>query len=416
MAALTSLASAAAPDVVLDISRLLARVLHATPTGVDRVEMAYALDLIERMPERLSFAAVHPSGIYGRLPGPQVREFLASTMARWRYGERIDRQALRRMAVKHVLALRPRPVPPATGRRVYVQASPHHLDRQDRVATILQRERAAFVCLVHDLIPIAHPEYAREDGAEKHFLRVHTVARHADGIVSNSAATERALMPYVRAIGRRPECRIAHLGTERPDGMDGAAGDPPVPDGPYFVCVATIEPRKNHLLLLNIWRRLAERQQTGIPKLVLIGRRGWENEQIVDMLDRCQALQGHVLEFGGMPDRQMRQVLAGARALLLPSFAEGFGMPVTEALAAGVPVIASDLPALREAGGTAADYIDPLDGLGWMDAILAYTEPDHPRRTAQIERLADWRGPTWADHMAVVEELIDTVARRPGAG
>ncbi|MEH3106018.1 MAG: glycosyltransferase family 1 protein [Sphingomonas fennica] len=413
MDASPALSTAAAPEVVLDLSRLLARVLHATPTGVDRVEMAYALELIARMPDRLSFAALHPSGIYGRLPGPQVRQFLSSTIARWRNGGRIDPIALRRMAVAHVLALRPRPVPPPAGPRVYVQASPHHLDRQDRVATILAREKAAFVCLVHDLIPIAHPEYAREDGAEKHFLRVHTVARHADGIVSNSAATERALMPYVRAIGRSPVCRIAHLGTEPPD-AGGGEGEGAALEEPYFVCVATIEPRKNHLLLLNIWRRLAERQQTGIPKLVLIGRRGWENEQIVDMLDRCQALQGHVLEFGGMPDRQMRRVLAGARALLLPSFAEGFGMPVTEALAAGVPVIASDLPALREAGGAAADYIDPLDGLGWMEAILAYAEPDHPRRAAQLARIADWQAPTWCQHMDVVEELIGAVAGRRG--
>ena len=273
------------------------------------------------------------------------------------------------------------------------------------MAAILHREQAAFVCLVHDLIPIVHPEYARPDGAAQHLRRVRTIAEHARGIVSNSAATQQALLPYLADAGHAPMLRIAHLGAD--PAVEPAA--PPPIAGTYFVCVATIEPRKNHLLLLNIWRRFAEERRADIPKLVLIGRRGWENEQIVDMLDRCPSLQEHVLEFGGMPDGQMRSVVANARALLLPSFAEGFGMPVTEALAAGVPVIASDIDALREAGGAVPDYLDPLDGIAWINAILDHASPESPLRAAQLARMHEWRLPTWDDHMAIVTDLVDRV-------
>ncbi|WCT74859.1 glycosyltransferase family 1 protein [Sphingomonas naphthae] len=401
-------------EVVLDISRLLSRALHAMPTGVDRCEMAYATDLIERIPDRLSFSALHPAGAYGRLSWPAVRQFLSSTGARWRHGGKIDPLTLKVSALRHWTALWPKPVPAARRPRVYLQASPHHLERGDKVRAILRRENAAFVCLVHDVIPIVHPEYAREDGAMKHLARIRSVADHAAGIVSNSAATEEALIPFLQAVGHRPELRIAHLGVDVPDMIDARkGGDAPGIDGPYFVCVATIEPRKNHLLLLNIWRRLIERHGHAAPKLVLIGRRGWENEQIVDMLDRCATLKGHVIEYGGLPDRQMRSLMAGARALLLPSFAEGFGMPVTEALIARVPVIASDLGALMEAGGAAADYLDPLDGFGWMDAILDYAKPDSARRAAQLERIRDWRPPSWRAHLDTVMELVDAVAERP---
>ena len=402
------------PEVVLDISRLIARALHATPTGVDRCEMAYATDLIARIPDRLSFAALHPAGAYGRLPWPAVRQFLSSTGARWRHGGKIDPLTLKVSALRHWTALWPKPVPRAKRPRVYLQASPHHLERGDKVGAILRREDAAFVCLVHDLIPIVHPEYARPDGAAKHLARVRTVADHAAGIISNSAATQEALIPFLQAANHRPQMRIAHLGVDAPDVLDGkASGEGPAIEGPYFVCVATIEPRKNHLLLLNVWRRLVERHGAHAPKLVLIGRRGWENEQIVDMLDRCATLRGHVIEYSGMPDRSMRALLAGARALLLPSFAEGFGMPVTEALAERIPVIASDLGALREAGGAAADYLDPLDGFGWIDAILDYAKPDSPRRAAQLERIGDWRPPSWRAHLDTVMDLVDAVAHRP---
>jgi glycosyltransferase involved in cell wall biosynthesis len=84
-------------------------------------------------------------------------------------------------------------------------------------------------------------------------------------------------------------------------------------------------------------------------------------------------------------------------------------MPVVEALAAGVPVICSDITAHREVGGDAPDYLDPLDGLGWMQAIEAYSQPDAPDRAAQIARLAHWRAPTWRDYFDIVTDLIEEV-------
>jgi hypothetical protein len=147
-----------------------------------------------------------------------------------------------------------------------------------------------------------------------------------------------------------------------------------------------------------------------IPRLIIVGRRGWENEQVIDMLERCAALRGHVEELNGCSDQRMQALLRGARALLLPSFAEGYGMPVAEALSVGTPVICSDLPALREAGGEVPDFLDPLDGPAWTAHIL-----DHFRagalHTAQTQRLAQWEPPTWDDHMAIVCEAIDDLRR-----
>ncbi|POA53669.1 glycosyltransferase family 1 protein, partial [Pseudomonas sp. GW460-R15] len=75
------------------------------------------------------------------------------------------------------------------GPRVLLQVSPHHLDRPSTVARKLQRERARFVCLVHDVIPITHPEYARPNGHGRHTRRLQTIDAFADGILANSQAT-----------------------------------------------------------------------------------------------------------------------------------------------------------------------------------------------------------------------------------
>lgn len=394
--------------VILDISRLISRLRYSTPSGVDRVEMAYARGLLARYGDALAFAAVHPTGLYGRLGRDAVLAYLDELERRWSS----EKDAPRRRSIASVMPQLAALLPTqkgvgsaAHGKVVYVQASPHHLTNATKVHRILARENAKFLCLVHDLIPISFPEYARPSGAALHRRRIETIASaiaRADGAaVVNSAATGRSLEPWLKP---GTPIHVALLGTEvLPPALPETG-----PDGrPYFVCLGTIEPRKNHLLLLHLWRHLAETLPShAIPRLVVIGRRGWENEQVVDMLERCPALVGHVEELGGCPDARLSALLRGTRALLMPSFAEGYGMPVAEALSVGTPVICSDLAALREVGGAVPDYRDPLDGPGWKAAILDHMARG-PAYTAQMERLPNWHNPSWPEHMATVAKAIE---------
>jgi len=395
-------------EIILDISRLLSRCFHPTPTGIDRVEYVYARELLERMPDRLAFAAVHPAGgYYGRLNGGAVRQFLAFTAARWRNARAMDQKEGRAAIVRQLIALRPRPVPRATGPRVYLQVSPHHLDDHGQVDAILRAEGAKFVTLVHDVIPLSHPEFARPQGAEEHRRRLRTIDSFASGIIGNSQATIDALAPHLAEGPRNRVIRVAHFGADPAEPADATRHK--VPDRPYFIYISTIEPRKNHLLLLNIWRRLVEQMGDAAPMLVLVGRRGWENENVVDMLERGEILRGHVIEAGQVSDSEMQALTRNARAMLMPSFVEGFGMPVVEALAAGVPVVCSDIVAHREVGGDAPDYLDPLDGMGWMRVIRAYSVEGSPERAAQMDRIAAWSPPTWRDYFDIVENILEDV-------
>ncbi|GBR54887.1 glycosyltransferase [Neokomagataea thailandica NBRC 106555] len=148
---------------------------------------------------------------------------------------------------------------------------------------------------------------------------------------------------------------------------------------PYFVCLGTIEGRKNHLLLLNVWRRLIEIHGAKTPRLLIIGKRGWENEQVIDMIERTPSFAGIVREYNNLPNDEVVALLKNARALLFPSFSEGFGLPLAEALALNVPVICSDIPVFQEVGKNKVTYLDPIDGLGWLDTISTYSSLKTPQ-------------------------------------
>ncbi len=257
---------------------------------------------------------------------------------------------------------------------------------------------------LHDLIPITHPEYCRAGEAVLHRQRLQTMFSTAGAIVVNSAATLADLQAYAQGQGvALPPCVVAHLAPGR---LPAASPQRPLQQ-PYFVMLGTIEPRKNHLLVLQVWRQLVAQMKGGIPRLVLVGQRGWECEQVLDLLERCDVLRGVVLEQPRCSDQELATWLAHAQALLFPSFAEGYGMPLVEALSVGLPVLASDLPAFREVAQDIPEYLDPLDGPAWAQAIMDYMpNAGNQRRQAQCCRMAEWQAPTWGAHFARVDDML----------
>jgi glycosyltransferase involved in cell wall biosynthesis len=238
---------------------------------------------------------------------------------------------------------------------------------------------------------------------------MHTALKHASGLIMNSQATLDSLAAEADRAGlNMPPTVIARLASGVTKTAQRASTLRPL-QTPYFVMLGTIEPRKNHWFILHVWRRLVEQLGAAAPKLVVIGRRGWECENVIDMLERCQSLKGVVIEEAHCSDEQLHGYLQHAQALLFPSFVEGYGMPLAEALALKVPVIASDLDVFHEIADDIPDYLDPLDGPGWIARIQAYAQPDSAERHAQLHRIERFREPTWAEHFEHVDAFLETL-------
>lgn len=387
------------PHILIDISRLCYRRLAGRlPTGIDRVSLEYirryagdARAVLSRGPFSSVLSATESGRVFGMLLDPAARP-----------------QALRLFMTTYLSWW----ATPGVGGAVLFNTSHSGLEYAGYAAS-LRRRGARAVIFVHDLIPVTHPEYFPAGEGSRHAMRMRTALTAGSGLVVNSQSTLDELGRFAGAEGlRMPPAVVAPLASSLPPVEPGPR---PIAE-PYFVVVGTIEPRKNHLLLLQLWRHLVEQQDSrskiqdprsgAVPRLVVIGHRGHESEGVVDLLERCRQLEGVVIELGRCSDAELATYLRHARALLFPTFVEGYGIPVAEALALGTPVIASDLPVFREVAGDIPDYAGPLDGRRWLELITDYAQPNSARREAQLERMKAFRATTWARHFEKVDEFL----------
>jgi glycosyltransferase involved in cell wall biosynthesis len=228
---------------------------------------------------------------------------------------------------------------------------------------------------VHDATPWLHPDALALD--QRWYVRPlypQALSRAAAVFTPSEAARE----DLVRAAGVARE-RV-HV---TPNGVDPRFFEARAPEGPrapYLLAVGTLEPRKNLPVLLDALRIL--RKDGRDLQLVVAGRRPFA--QSLPLGD----LAPHVRLAGAVPDDDLPSLYAGASVFVLPSLYEGFGLPLAEAMAAGVPAVASDLPALREVGGETVRYAAPEDAASFADAIRAALDD----REGSLLRAAAARG------------------------
>jgi glycosyltransferase involved in cell wall biosynthesis len=393
---------------LLDVTRLASRLGRGALTGIDRVELAYL--------RHLSAVEVPCLGLLRTSAGIVVlRAEALVAIADWAAGAaipvkrdllaRLSRQgsamqgrietALRAFAVVRapmVLAGRvlAKVCPPGC---VYLNVG--HSNLSDRMMVALHRVPGLRIAImVHDTIPLDYPAFTRQGQAEVFGRKLAVVSRHADIVLHTAPSTQRQTEIHLKALGRVPRPAMAALGVDLP------VPDPSkVPDGvsletPYFVAIGTIEPRKNHRLLLDVWDSMAQRNEP-LPRLLILGNRGWADAALFARLDR--GVPG-VQVISGLSDGAMACVLQNARALLFPSLAEGFGLPPFEAAGMGVAVVSSDLSVIRDGLLDYPVYLDPSDSYSWMETILRYVAEDTPPRG-----MRSWfEVPSWETHFNII--------------
>lgn len=300
--------------ICLDLTRLLSRT-GKVHTGVDRVEWAYlewCLGL-----DRPVFGLVRTAFGYLLLDRAGIVYFHSKLRdAEWGRPDGLSRLAFRLSVTRRCAetALRKcaiaRAAPPLLKRMVrkhfpsgvlYLNTGHSNLTR--RVFSALKAvQHSQLVVLIHDMIPLDWPEHQRSGTVEKFEKRMRVVSEFSDALICNSQQTLDDTERHFLTFGRMPHAVVAHLGVEMPELTNATLPDIPMP---YVVTVGTIEPRKNHAFLLDLWEDWHKDDASQPPHLVVCGNRGWKNEEVFARLENAKAKGLAITELNGLSDADL---------------------------------------------------------------------------------------------------------------
>ncbi|MDE2576650.1 MAG: glycosyltransferase family 4 protein [Rhodospirillales bacterium] len=371
----------AAASLHIDVTDLLVYFdHHRRVSGIQRVQCGYIANLLA-MPKVMARAgfclqASDGSG-YRAVAAAEMTPLLAAVQ-----GKAGADGAAWQAALQRLLDPRRRAAPCfAPGHVLLVLGAPWvRGDYFAAVAAARREHGVRYVQLFYDLIPTLLPETC-DSGLVHGFNRALAgMLRHADHVLAISrhsladlrrlaAACEVAMPPAsLVPLGAAPEYGPARKARPADAAFLARHGLEE-----YVLCVGTLEPRKNHLYLYRIWKRLAAELGAATPRLVFAGRLGWHIEELQRTLRASGNLDGRILHLPEPSDGELATLYRGCLFTVFPSLYEGWGLPVAESLRYGKPVVTSSVSAMPEAGGDLALYVDPLNvesGYACIHALL----------------------------------------------
>jgi len=275
-------------------------------------------------------------------------------------------------------------------------------------ADLIERECKAngirFALLVYDLIPVRRPEWCDANFVRAFRSWIDSILPLCDEVFTISRAAKKDLEAYVKEqeISLHGGIVTVPMGaTLQPMERHRTRRLPP--PGSYALIVSTIEARKNHLLLFRVWRRLLEEwPRERVPSLVFAGRVGWLVADLMQQISNTACLDGKLILIDNASDSELASLYDGCLFTLLPSFYEGWGLPVTESLGFGKPCIIANRTSLPEAGGKLVKLLDP-DNLNDAYAVIRDTIEDRAG-------LANWEARVRREYVPVPwSATVDTL-------
>lgn len=271
-------------------------------------------------------------------------------------------------------------------------------------ARALRRTGTRVLLVVYDLIPLTHPQFCDHRLVRKFRPLMGQATAISDRVLTISQFCANS---FTTAFPGTPATAFPLGHDLREEDAGATAGWPDGlwrGEGKVFVIVGSIEPRKGHQAVLDAFER---RWARGEPDaLLIIGKIGWQVEALMDRLDRHPEAGRRLFHVYDATDAMLREALGRADAGVIASFVEGFGLPLVEGLAAGLPMIASDIPVFREIAGENVVYFTPGDPAA-LDAAIDTLHRRHDELRAYAAAFA-W--PNWREAAQRFFSLVEMPA------
>lgn len=287
------------------------------------------------------------------------------------------------------------------------------------LAEQLKRDGVGIVSVIYDLIPLTHPQFC-DAGLVRVFNEwFDWIAKTADGYVAISATiSDQVREEMLRRVGSEQVAQRwfdhFHLGSELDLTDDALPVEPALKQmfknkDPVYLMVSTIEPRKNHAYLLDAFELAWAKGSRA--RLCIAGRIGWKCDALIERIRQHPQLNQRLFMFNALTDKSLEYAYSNATALVFPSYVEGFGLPLVEAMQRGLPAMGSDIPVFREIGGPFMAYFD-LDEPQTLVDLMTQMETTG---TFPAERdVKEWRWLGWREASAqLVERVLRHVRKTP---
>lgn len=240
----------------------------------------------------------------------------------------------------------------------------------------------------YDLIPINQPYFCVADLTHNFTQYVNEATIVSDFFYCDSKYAQNELLEYYKKINRTPpRTQVITLGCDIHTRFPANYHDDSVNElikEPYLLFVSTIEIRKNHELIYEVYLKLLSQGVENLPKVYFIGKRGWKVEKLLHYLDNDDRIKDKIVLLNNVSDSQLVTLYKHCWFTLFPSFVEGYGLPVAESLAMGKYCLSSNAGSLPEAGGEFVDYLSPYDVNAWCDKFLfLINNPDYIAKKEQ---------------------------------
>jgi alpha-1,2-rhamnosyltransferase len=285
----------------------------------------------------------------------------------------------------------------------------------------LKREGVGIVSVVYDLIPLTHPQFYDTRLVQIFNEWFDWISQTADGYMAiSSTVRDQVREELHRRVGPAKAETLwfdyFHLGSELDLSEATAAVEPRLarlfttPE-PVFLMVSTIEPRKNHDYLLDAF----ELAWTAGSKarLCIAGRVGWKCDALLDRVRKHPELNQRLFMFNDLSDTSLEHAYSHASALVFPSYVEGFGLPLVEAMQRGLPAMGSDIPVFREIGGEFMAYFDLAAPQSLVDLI---THMENTGTFPAPRKVSEWHWFGWREASAhLVERVLHNLKQTPVA-
>ncbi len=266
------------------------------------------------------------------------------------------------------------------------------------------------VTVIHDLTPLLFPHWHRFHSQWLQRLMLPAIMRKATAVLTNSLATSRDLLLRFPFLAGKSQMIYPGADLFFKPAVDKSILAQYGITIPYFLFTGTIEPRKNLMGLLDAFALL--RQSTELPyQLVIAGGKGWKSRKFHQTWLK-HPNKSDIKLTGYVPKDHLNALYSSALAFVFPSYYEGFGLPLVEAMRCGCPVISSDRGSLSEVGGRAVMYVDPDNPALLATAMKELAENETVRKKMSDQGLLQEQRFRWAETALLFDQWMTKLGKQ----